>query len=94
MITTHLLVALLALAGTSTARPSCYYCKRLIIDTDFLNFVCAPVLLPAGQFACSNNLTTQQNDDPLALGIANIYQAWGEASILGIASSVSGRLVP
>ncbi|KAH6680192.1 hypothetical protein B0J14DRAFT_557560 [Halenospora varia] len=33
-------------------------------------------------------------DDPLAIGLANVLQAWGKVNILGIMSSVSSRYAP
>ncbi|KAI1104021.1 hypothetical protein F4804DRAFT_308406 [Jackrogersella minutella] len=46
--------------------------KRLIIDTDMLNF----------------------DDDPLALGLANILQNWGEVELIGVMSSIHSRYAP
>ncbi|XPS77026.1 hypothetical protein M3J09_009068 [Ascochyta lentis] len=46
--------------------------KRLIIDTDLIDFV----------------------DDPLAIGLANVFQSRAEANVLGIVSSVFSRYVP
>ena len=34
------------------------------------------------------------DDDPLAIGLANIFETWGEAKILAIVSSVFAELVP
>jgi hypothetical protein len=36
----------------------------------------------------------RQDDDPLAIGLANIFQIWREAEILGIVSSVSAQYAP
>ncbi|KAL3427211.1 inosine/uridine-preferring nucleoside hydrolase [Phlyctema vagabunda] len=53
-------------------RPGSHGRKKLIIDTDMLNF----------------------DDDPMAIGLANIFQRWGRVEILGFVSSVSSRYVP
>ncbi|KAI1379948.1 hypothetical protein F4677DRAFT_408097 [Hypoxylon crocopeplum] len=46
--------------------------KRLIIDTDMLNF----------------------DDDPMAIGLANIFQNWGEVELIGVMSCINSRFVP
>ncbi|KAI1404757.1 hypothetical protein F4819DRAFT_446240 [Hypoxylon fuscum] len=46
--------------------------KRLIIDTDMLNF----------------------DDDPLAIGLANIFQNWGQVELISVISCINSRWVP
>lgn len=55
-----LLAGLAALSGALAGK------KRLIIDTDMLNF----------------------DDDPLAIGLANILENWGEVELIGVMSSI------
>ncbi|KAI1392518.1 uncharacterized protein F4822DRAFT_391297 [Hypoxylon trugodes] len=62
-----LLACLAAFSGTALADK-----KRLIIDTDMLNF----------------------DDDPLAIGLANIFQNWGEVELIGVFSSINSRYAP
>ena len=54
------------LAGLAVVSGALAGKKRLIIDTDMLNF----------------------DDDPLAIGLANILQNWGEVELIGVMSSV------
>ncbi|KAI1440942.1 hypothetical protein F5Y02DRAFT_401199 [Annulohypoxylon stygium] len=58
-----LLAGLAALSGALAGK------KRLIIDTDMLNF----------------------DDDPLAIGLANILENWGEVELIGVMSSINSR---
>ncbi|KAI5867466.1 hypothetical protein GGS23DRAFT_592779 [Durotheca rogersii] len=64
-----LLAGLAALSSSAASRPGK---KRLIIDTDMLNF----------------------DDDPLAIGLANIFQAWGQVEFIGVMSSINSRFAP
>lgn len=62
---TAFLIAGLAIVTGAATKPR----KRLIIDTDMLNF----------------------DDDPLAIGLANILQNWGEVELVGIMASMCSR---
>ncbi|KAI2462916.1 hypothetical protein F4781DRAFT_418343 [Annulohypoxylon bovei var. microspora] len=63
MRTSALLAGLAVISGALAGK------KRLIIDTDMLNF----------------------DDDPLAVGLANILQNWGQVELIGVMSSINSR---
>ncbi|KAI2611827.1 hypothetical protein GGR54DRAFT_616916 [Hypoxylon sp. NC1633] len=65
-------VSMLLAGLTALSSPAQAAKKRLIIDTDMLNF----------------------DDDPLAIGLANIFQNWGEVELIGVMSSINSRFAP
>lgn len=60
------IIAGLAIICSSSSAAALAEKKRLIIDTDMINF----------------------DDDPLAIGLANIMQDWKEVELIGVMSSI------